>query len=60
MLYGAEVRGIHETWKEMDVIHTRFCKKILGVPRFTANSFADLELGKDNSRGSIMSSTGNT
>jgi hypothetical protein len=33
MLYGAEVWGIHKAWKEMDVIHTRFYKMILGVPR---------------------------
>jgi hypothetical protein len=53
-MYGVEVWGIHEAWKEMDVFHTRFFKKILGVRRCTANSSADLELGRDSSRSSIM------
>jgi hypothetical protein len=28
-----------------DQIHSRFCKTILGVPRFAADSVAEVELG---------------
>jgi hypothetical protein len=29
MMYGAEIWGLDEGWKEMHVIHRRLCKKIL-------------------------------
>jgi hypothetical protein len=31
--YGIEMWGVEEGWKEIDKIHSRFCKIILGVPR---------------------------
>jgi hypothetical protein len=33
------------------MIHGRLCKKILGIPRFAANGFAETELGRDSRRG---------
>jgi hypothetical protein len=29
MMYGIELWGVYDTWKEIDKIHGRFCKKIL-------------------------------
>jgi hypothetical protein len=40
-MYGAEIWGLDEEWKETDVIHGRHCKKILGIPRFAANGIAE-------------------
>jgi hypothetical protein len=51
MLYGVEVWGIHEARKEMDVIHTRFCKKILGVPRRTVIRLCSLRFYPRNNQG---------
>jgi hypothetical protein len=33
IMYGVELWGLDEVWKEADRIHGRFCKKILGLPR---------------------------
>jgi hypothetical protein len=57
MMYGIELRGVYVAWKEIDKIHSRFCKKILGVPRCVANGAAEIELGRDSRRGKIMSLT---
>jgi hypothetical protein len=37
MMYGIELWGVYDAWKETDKIQGRFCKKILGVPRCAAN-----------------------
>jgi hypothetical protein len=42
-------------WKWM--IHSRFCKKVEGIPRCAANGTAEVKLGRDNMRGKIMSLT---
>jgi hypothetical protein len=55
MMYGAEVWGLDEGWKEIDIIHGRLCKKILGISRFAANGVAEVELGKDSRRGKVLS-----
>jgi hypothetical protein len=38
---------VFDAWKEIDKIHDRACKKILGVPRCAANGAAEIELGRD-------------
>jgi hypothetical protein len=53
-MYGAEIWGLDEGWKEIDIIHGRLCKKILGIPRYAANGFAELELGRDSRRGKVL------
>jgi hypothetical protein len=53
-LYGAEIWGLEKGWKETDIIHGRFCKKILRVPRLAANGVAELELGRDSRRGKAL------
>jgi hypothetical protein len=54
MMYGAEIWGLDEGWKEFDKIHGRSCKKILGIPRFAANGVAELELGRDSRRVKVL------
>jgi hypothetical protein len=56
MMYGVEIWGIEEGWKQIDKIHGRMCKKILGIPRFAANGVTELELGRDSRRGKVMNS----
>jgi hypothetical protein len=41
LMYGTEIWGLDEGWKEIDIIHVRICKKILGVPRFAAKGVAE-------------------
>jgi hypothetical protein len=53
-MYGAEIWGLDEGWKEIDLIHGRDCKKILGIPRFAANGVAEVELGRDSRRGKVL------
>jgi hypothetical protein len=45
---------LDEAWKEVDRIHGRFCKKILGLPRCAANGVAEMELGRNSRRGKAM------
>jgi hypothetical protein len=54
MMYGAEIWGLDEGWKETDIIHGRLCKKILGIPRFAANRVAEVELGRGSRRGKVL------
>jgi hypothetical protein len=46
MMYGAEIWGLDEGWKEINIIHSRLCKKILGIPRFAANRVCRNRAGK--------------
>jgi hypothetical protein len=55
IMYGVEIWWVEEGWKEIDKIHGRMCKKILGIPRFAANGVAELELGTDSRRDKVMS-----
>jgi 1,2-phenylacetyl-CoA epoxidase catalytic subunit len=41
-------------WKQIDNIHSRFCKVILGMPRSAANNVAELELGRGSRRGKVL------
>jgi hypothetical protein len=54
IMYGVELWGFDEAWKEVDRLHGRFCKKILGLPRCAANGMAETELGRDSRRGKAM------
>jgi hypothetical protein len=54
MMYGAEIWGLDAGLKEIDIIHGRLCKKILGIPRFAANGIAEMELGKDSRRSKVL------
>jgi hypothetical protein len=54
MMYGAEILGMDEGWKEIDIIHGRLCKKILGIPRFATNGVAEVQIGRDSRRGKVL------
>jgi hypothetical protein len=54
IMYGVELWGLDEAWKEVDRIHGRFCKKIFGVPRCVASDMAEMELGRNSRRGKAM------
>jgi hypothetical protein len=53
-MYGIEMWGLEGGWKEIDKIHARFFKKILGMPRSAANKVAELELGRDSRWGKVL------
>jgi hypothetical protein len=53
-MYGIEMRGLEVRWKEIDKIHSIFCKIILGMPTSAANNVAELELGRDSRRGKVL------
>jgi hypothetical protein len=55
MMFGVEIWGVCEGWKETDKIHGRMSRKVLGNPRFVANGVAELELSRDSRRGKVMS-----
>jgi hypothetical protein len=42
LMYGAETWGLDEGWKEINIIHGRLCKKILGLPRFANESWKEI------------------
>jgi hypothetical protein len=54
IMYCVEIMGLDEAWKEVDRIHGRFCKKLLGLPRCAANDVAEMELGRDSRREKAM------
>jgi hypothetical protein len=53
-MYGVELWGLDEAWKEVDRIHRQLCKKTLGLPRCAVNGMAEMELGRDSKRGKVM------
>jgi hypothetical protein len=55
MMHRAEIWGLDEGWKEIDIINSTLCKKILWIPRFAANGVAEIELGRDSRRGKVLS-----
>jgi hypothetical protein len=53
-MYGVELWGLDEAFKEVDRIHGQFCGEILGLPRCVANGMAEMELGRNSRRGKAM------
>jgi hypothetical protein len=45
MMYGIETWGLKGGWKQIDNVHSRFCKVSFGIPRLAANNVAELEWG---------------
>jgi hypothetical protein len=54
LIYGAEIWGLEDGWKEIYVIQGRLCKKVLRIPKPAANGIAKLEMGRDNRRGKVL------
>jgi hypothetical protein len=49
-----DIRGLKKVWKKTDVVQERFCNKVLRIPRFSANSIAELEFGRYSRRGKVL------
>ena len=47
IMYGIEVRGLNKAWKEVDKVHSRFSKKLMGIPNCAAHVFAEMALCKE-------------
>jgi hypothetical protein len=47
IMYGIQVQGLSDIWKELDKVICRFCKKLMGLPSCAANGFAEMELWRD-------------
>jgi hypothetical protein len=45
---------LKELWKEVHKVHSRFCKKLIGIPNCAAHGFAEMELGTENKRGKCI------
>jgi hypothetical protein len=54
IMYDVEFWGLDEACNETDKITGRVYKKILGLPRCTANGVVVMELGRDSKRGKAM------
>jgi hypothetical protein len=54
ILYGVEVWGLKETWGSIVDLHDRFCKKLLGLSRCSANGVAEMRLVKNRRRRKFM------
>jgi hypothetical protein len=52
--YGIEVWRLSEAWKELDKVHHRFCKKLMGIPNCAVNGMAEMELGRQSRRGKCI------
>jgi hypothetical protein len=48
---GIEIWGLNGGLKEIDKIHSRFSKIRVEVPRFAEINVAELELGRNSTRG---------
>jgi hypothetical protein len=55
MMCRVEEWSLHGVWKEIDRIYKRSYRKILWLPRFTANGGAESNLGKDSRRAEMLS-----
>jgi hypothetical protein len=55
MTYGVEIWGLRRDGKKLIKSMGEWEKKIFGIPSFSANGVAVLELGRDSRRGKVMS-----
>lgn len=42
--------GLSEAWREVDKVHSRSCKYLMGIPNYAANGFVEMELGREQER----------
>ena len=48
---GIEIGRLNGTWKEVDKIHSKFYKRLIGIQNYAANGFAEVELDRESRRG---------
>jgi hypothetical protein len=49
-MYGTEVWGLNGAWRQVDKVHSVFCKNAICTPNCAANGFAEMELGRESRR----------
>jgi hypothetical protein len=54
IMFSIEIWGLNGAWKEVDKVHIRFCKKIIGVSNCAADGFAEMELAMGCRRGKCL------
>jgi hypothetical protein len=54
MMYGIEVCRLSEAWIQLDKVHSRFCRKLMGTPNCAANAFAEMEFGSERRTGKCI------
>jgi hypothetical protein len=54
IMYCIEIWGLNGAWKEVHKVHSRFCKKIIGIPNCAANGFVEMELDRESRRGKCL------
>jgi hypothetical protein len=54
IMYGIEIWGLNGAWKEVDKVHSRFCKKITRIPNWAVNKFVEMELGRNSRTGNCL------
>ena len=54
IIYGIEVWRLSKAWKELDKVHYRFCKKLMGISNCTMNELVEMELGRESRRGNCV------
>jgi len=57
IMYGIEMWGLSETWKELDNFHSRMWKKLMGILNCTASGCGEMELGRESKRGKCIGQT---
>ena len=53
-MFSIEIWELNGAWKEVDKVHSTFCKKIIGTPHCAANGFPEKELGRESRRGKCL------
>jgi hypothetical protein len=43
----ATCKFLQEAEKELDKVHSKFCKKLMIIPNCAASGFAEMELGRE-------------
>jgi hypothetical protein len=57
IMYGIEVRGLNGARKEVGKVHSRFHKKVTGIPNCAANGFEEMELVRKSRRSKCSGQT---
>jgi hypothetical protein len=49
-MYGIEMWGLSEVWKELDMVNSGFCKRWMGVLNCATNGLAEVKVGRESKR----------
>lgn len=54
IMYRIEVWRFSEAWKKLGKVHSRLCKKLMGILNCAASGFAEVEFGRESGRGKCV------